>query len=54
MSEEKIVITLDQTQLLELEEIMLEKDKEAALKFLEEQIYKIIKKRGKNHCKPQH
>ncbi len=53
MSEEKETVALDQSQLLELDEIILDKDKDAALKFLEENIYKIIKKRKESHCKPQ-
>ena len=53
MPDEKELISLDQRQLLELEEIMIDKDKEGALKFLEENIYKPIKKRKELHCKPQ-
>ena len=48
----KEVITLEQKQVLEIEEIVLEKDKESALKFLEEYIYKPLKKRGGTGCKP--
>ena len=51
--EEKIGITLDQKQILELEEIVIDKDKEAAFKFLNEYIYKPIKKKEEGHCKPQ-
>ncbi|MFH1779487.1 MAG: hypothetical protein ABH847_05625 [Candidatus Omnitrophota bacterium] len=52
MSEEKETMVLDQRQILELDEIILDRDKEAALKFLEENIYKPIKKRKESHCKP--
>jgi hypothetical protein len=53
MPEEKETIILDQRQVLELEEIILDKDKDAAFKFLEENIHKPIKKRKEAHCKPQ-
>jgi len=49
--EEREVITLDQRQILELQEIIFDKDKDAAFKFLEENIYKPIKKRKESHCK---
>lgn len=52
MSNEKEIIALEPRQVLELEEIVLDKDKDAAFKFLEENIYKIIKKRKESHCKP--
>lgn len=52
MSEEKETISLEQKQILELDQIVLDKDKDAALKFLEENIYKPIKKRKEAHCKP--
>lgn len=50
--EEKIGITLDQKQVLELEEIVIDKDKDAAFKFLNEYIYKPIKKKEEGRCKP--
>lgn len=53
MPEEKETIILDQRQILELDEIILDKDKDTALKFLEENIYKPIKKRKESHCRPQ-
>lgn len=53
MAEEKETIILDQRQILELDGIILDKDKDTALKFLEENIYKPIKKRKEAHCKPQ-
>lgn len=52
MPEEKKTINLDQKQVLELEQIILDRDKESALKFLEDYIYKPIKKRKESHCKP--
>ncbi len=53
MLEEKETIIFDQRQILELEEIILDRDKDAAIKFLESYIYKPIKKRKEFHCKPQ-
>lgn len=50
--EGKEMIALDQRQILELEVIVLDKDKEVALKFLEENIYRPIKKKKQAHCKP--
>ena len=50
--EGKEMIGLDQRQILELEVIVLDRDKEAALKFLEEYIYRPIKKKKQAHCKP--
>ena len=48
MSEEKEAITLDQQQVLEIEGIVMDEDKDAAFRFLKENIYKPIKlKRGK-------
>lgn len=52
MSEEKETISLDQMQLLKLEQIILDKDKGAAFKFLQDYIRKPIKKRKESHCKP--
>jgi hypothetical protein len=53
MPEQKETITLDQKQILEVEQIILDKDRDAALKFLEENIYRLIEKRRDSHCKPQ-
>ncbi|MEW5814968.1 MAG: hypothetical protein AB1798_06165 [Spirochaetota bacterium] len=54
MSEEKMTITLDQAQILELEEIVMDRDKDLALRFLEENLYTLlVKKRKEPHCKPQ-
>jgi hypothetical protein len=52
MAEEKVTIILDQRQILELDEIILDKDKDAAYKFLEDYIYKSVKKSKESHCKP--
>lgn len=52
MSEEKETIILDQRHILELDEIILDKDKDAAFKFLQDYIYKPIKKGKEAHCKP--
>lgn len=52
MLEEKVTIILDQRQILELEEIILDKDNDAAYKFLEDYIYKPVKKSKESHCKP--
>ena len=51
-NKEKEAVTLDQRQILELEQVILDMDKDAALKFLEDNIYKPIKKRRESHCKP--
>jgi len=53
MIEEKVTIILDQRQILEVEGIVIDKDKDAAYKFLEENIYRPIKKRKEAQCKPQ-
>ncbi len=53
MPEEKETIILDLRQILELDEIILDKDKDAAFKFLDENIYKLLKKKKEAHCKPQ-
>lgn len=53
MAEEKETVSLYQKQILEIEQIAIDKDKDAAFKFLVENIYKPIKKRKEAHCKPQ-
>lgn len=52
MLEENVTIILDQMQILELDQIILDKDKDAALKFLQDYIYKAVKKSKESHCKP--
>lgn len=51
MAQETIIF--EERQVLELEEIIIDKDKDAAFKFLEDNIYKVIKKKREAHCKPQ-
>ena len=53
MEEEREAIMLDKGQIFELVQIVFDSDKEAALKFLEEHIYKVIQKRKKSKCKSQ-
>ncbi len=53
MAEEKEIISLYQKQILELEGIVMDKDKDAAFKFLVENLYEPIKHRKKAQCKPQ-
>ncbi len=45
MPEDKYAVTFDPQHWLELEEIMLENDRDAALKFLKEQVYDVIEKK---------
>ena len=45
MPEEKYAVTFDQQQWLELEEILLDEDKDAALTFLKEHVYDVIEKK---------
>ena len=51
MPEEESIV-FDQKKILELEAIIMDKDKDAALKFLEEYVYRPIRKRKESHCKP--
>jgi len=50
--EGKSVITLNSKQILELDEIIVDKNKEAAFKFLKEYIYKTTKETKQSQCKP--
>jgi len=50
--EEKVTIILDQKQILELEGIIMDRDKEAALKYLREYVYELVQKKKQGHCKP--
>jgi len=52
MPEKMETIILTEQQLLELAAIVIDRDKAAALKFLEENIYKPLQKRKEAHCKP--
>jgi hypothetical protein len=45
MPEDKYVVTFDQQQWLELEEILMENDREAALRFLKQYVYDVIDKK---------
>jgi hypothetical protein len=49
MPENKYAVTFDQQLWLELEEIILEKDRDAALTFLKEQVYDVIEKKQRKH-----
>lgn len=46
----KEVIELEEKDMIEIEKIVIDENKEEALKFLN-RIYEIIKKREKSHCK---
>lgn len=51
--EEKQIIAFDEQQILELVQIVFDNDKDAALKFLENNIYNPIQKRKKSKCKQE-
>jgi len=53
MEEYKEVIALDKEQVFELVQIVFDNDKDAALKFLENNIYKPIQKRKQSKCKKE-
>ena len=53
MEEEKEAITLDGKQVFELVQIVFDNDKDAELKFLENNIYKPIEKRKHSKCKKE-
>jgi hypothetical protein len=44
-------VTLDSKQVFELVQIVFDSDKDAALKFLDEHIYKPLQKRKEAKCK---
>ena len=50
--EEKEIIALDQKQIFEIVQIVFDNDKDAALKFLEEHVYRPLQKRKEHKCKP--
>ena len=50
--EDKVVLILNQEQLLELKEIILDVDKEAAFNFLKKNIYRQANKPKESGCKP--
>ena len=53
MEEEKESILLGKEQVFELVQIVFDNDKDAALKFLENNIYKPIEKRKHSKCKKE-
>jgi hypothetical protein len=52
MEEEKEAVVLDKEQVFELVQIIFDNDKDAALKFLENHIYRPIQKRKESKCTP--
>ena len=52
--EENVVVTISSKHILELEEIILDEDKDAAFDFLKENIYKPIKKPKDTSCGPDY
>ena len=46
----KLVITLEDRDLLELQEILVDEDEAAALAFLQTRVAPIIPSRGTGHC----
>ena len=51
MAEEES-ITFNQKTTLRIEEIIIDRDKDAALRFIKEYIHRPIRKRKELHCKP--
>ena len=51
MPEDKYAVTFDRQQWLELEEIILEDDRDAALKFLKKYVYDVIDKKQRKQLK---
>jgi hypothetical protein len=51
--EEKVTVSLSQNQILELKEIILDSNKEAAFEFLKENIYREVNKPKGTGCKPE-
>jgi len=47
-----VSLTLNDKQKMQLEQIILDKDKEEAFKFLKEYIYDKIKAQEQSHCRP--
>ena len=52
--EENVVVTISNKHILDLEEIILDEDKEAAFKFLKENVYNPIKKPKDSSCGPDY
>ena len=53
MEEEKEVVVLNKEQVFELVQIVFDNDKDAALKFLEYNIYKPLQRRKEAKCKKE-
>ena len=53
MEEEREVISLNKEQIFELVQIVFDNDKDAALIFLEQNIYKPIQKRKESKCRKE-
>jgi len=49
--EEKEIISLDKQQVFELVQIIFDTDKDAAFKFLEDNIYRLLLRRKETKCK---
>ena len=52
--EENVVVTLSHKHIIELEEIILDSDRDAAFKFLKENIYNPVKKPKDTACGPDY
>ena len=52
--EENAVVTISHKNILELEEIIMDGDKDAAFEFLKENVYKPIKKPKDSACGPDY
>jgi len=48
-----VSLTLDDKQKMWLEQIILDQDKDEALRFLKECIYDKVKAQEQGHCKPE-
>jgi hypothetical protein len=51
--EKNEVVTFSEAQVFELVQIVFDGDKDAALKFLEDHVYKPLQKRKEARCKPE-
>jgi len=47
-----VTVSIDENQKMRLEQIVLDEDKDEALRFLKECIYDRIKAQEQGHCKP--
>ena len=50
----KATITLDETEIIELESVIIDRDNKAALEFLKKSVYDKVARsqRGKGYCNP--